>query len=1102
MLIALMSLSLSAQSNSKPKVQLFVAGVVVDEAGEPLPGASVVVKGTSHGAAADVDGRFRIKITAPKPVLVVNYVGMKSEEVRPSAQNMNNLRIVMHPLSEELSEVVVTGYQEVKKEKMTGAVTTLSAEKLADRYSANVLDNLEGRVAGLSTYGGKPVIRGLGTLHGKTAPLVVIDGVPVESTLSGYDPFKGGSSDAAASALSEINPYDIESINVLKDAAAAAIYGARAANGIIVVTTKKARTKGRIEVDGSANISIYERTNTDYADNFLMTPSQQVDAESKFYEYYFFGGEITNPISIVNTQINNGNSGISPIKYNYLQLAKGAITRDQLNATLDKLRTNNFARDYADKFISNQVIEQYNLAVRSSADKFRNNLTLNYKTEDEGFAYNSNDWLNMSFRGSYDLTPWLTANLSFNGIYSTRNSSGLDLSANYTNPFFFPGYTPFYNEDGSPAKLYYLYSGNEYWNSANKPGFYDLGVNISDELTTNTQNSRRSNMRYHADLLFKIVKGLTLNTQFLYETENHTATWHALESSHVARTIRNAYTLGNTATPTYQTPEHGGMLRTTNTFGNYWTARAQANYTANFLDRHDLSVITGLEFRQTKINGTQSLALGYIEQLQNSATHTVDFGKLGNFRENPTYMTGIGGFPAAAAAWPYIGDAMGLYVEKLHRYASGYANMTYTYNQRYNLFGSFRKDYADVYGLNAKFRGKPLWSVGAAWNIHNEEFMRNYTTWLNFMKLRASYGATGNIYQGATSYMTATSTELNKFTYLPMGEVKSPANPNLRWEENRTLNAGVDFSLLDYRMRGSLDFYNKESRDVFNNKALDPTTGFTTMFANVASLLNRGVELSLAYDWLTPGRNKPFGWTTELTWAYNRNQVTKVENPAPTAAALVGLPFKEGYPVNTLWSYRFAGVSSEKGYEGMTMWYNQDNQQVRRVSTLKPEVLEFSGQTDPTTTVGLTNTLRWKGLTLNVKMAYCGGHVMRALAESEMSQLIPYAPIPSYYNNSWTPENPTSTPGFGQYGNTTPASECMASNASVYDASFLKVRNVVLSYDVPVAAIKMIGLKGLALSVQYNNPKALWVANSRGIDPETLGVRQRSSCVVGLNVKF
>lgn len=1061
-----------------------VSGKVFDEAGEPVIGASVLLKGTRKGMITDMNGGFAIPgVSGEKVTLLISFLGKKTIEVdmKPGVEET----FTLEDDNAMLDEVVVTGYQDIAKEKMTGSVAIVRAEDLATRYVPNIMNNLEGRVAGLSTYGGEMTIRGTSSLYAETSPLLVVDGVPIEGKIE------------------DLNPYDIESVNVLKDAAATAIYGARASNGIIVVTTKNAKEKGKIDIDFSANLTIWEKKNMDYADNFYLTPEQQVDIESDYWNYYFFDndGEVADPLQSTLQAIESGTSAISPIQYAYYRLAKGEISCYDLHNTLDALKKNNFAKEYGDNIYKQQILQQYNLSLRSRADKFQSNLTLNYKFDNSGQINSDKSSLNISYKGIYDVASWLTATFSFNAIHDKSVGPGYDYNSSYTNPWAVPAYERMYNEDGSANLFYYWYDGNPYWSSKGAEGFHDLGVNIKDEFYNNTETTRRQHFRYHADLLFKVIKGLTANAQFIYEMDKTQVDWFANEASHVSRSIRNAYTvIGDDGKISYMTPQNGGMLRSTNTYGRYWTARGQLNY-ANTFGKHAVSAIAGLEFRQTKSNGSKALALGYDDQLQNSSTHTVDFGTLSTMTYSPYYMASGGGYPANQFVFtPYFRDGMGPVVEQFHRYASGYFTLTYTYDDRYNVFGSFRKDYADVYGLNAKFRGSPLWSVGAGWNLHQENFLKP-VEWINFLKLRVSYGVTGNIYQGATSYMTATSTGMNNYTNLPYGQVESPANPNLKWERNTTTNVGIDYSFLNNRLQGSLDFYNKKGTDIFAPRQLDPTTGFTSMYYNTASIRNRGMELAISYDWFVPRRREAFGWSTSFTMSYNKNVVTDVQNPATSAYQLVSTPYMTGYPSSALWSYRFAGISNVEGEKGQTLWYIEDGATAHNASGRSVSILEYSGQTEPKTIMGMDNRVTWNGFSLSVLMAYYGGHKMRALAETETFD-VPYQAIASYFANAWTPENPTNTPGIGRYGSNSLGSEPSESDISVHDADFLKIRNIVLGYEFPSQWLRHLGINRLALSFQIDNPHYLWVKNKVGVDPETLGIRNPSSFIFGLNVNL
>lgn len=1077
---ALQGMPAITQSNKEART---LSGVVTDEFGEPLPGVTIGVEGTNIYTVTSIDGKYVLNLPEKACTIKFSYVGMEPQDIKIAKGNNNitgNVELKSHS---ELQEVVVTGYQNIAKTKMTGAETTVGAKELDNRYTTNLTDNLEGRISGLSTYNGKISIRGTSSLYASTNPLLVVDGLPVEGSID------------------DLNMNDIASVTVLKDAAATAIYGARASNGIIVVTTKNATGKGRIDVDFSTDITVYEKRNVDYHDNFRMNAAEQVAKEADYWNYYFFNnnGEVADPIGSVASDIMQGQRSISPIQYAFYQQAQGLISDQDVKNVLNKYSKNNFAKEFADNVLRRQVIQQYNLAVRGKSEKMQNNLTLNYKRDNQGQMNSYFSSLNVNYKGIFELAKWLQATASVNAVFSKTKEAGNDYGASYNSLFSLPAYESMYNDDGTFRPLYYMYSGSPYWNGADEDGIFDLGVIPMDELRNNTQTTRHNHLRFHGELLFRIIEGLTANAKFIYENDDNDVKWHANAKSHVSRTIRNVYAQPDAATGrmTFMTPENGGMLRSTDTKSHSWTFRGQINYDKTF-GKHYISAIAGLEFRDVVSNGLKTLLLGYDEQLQSSANQNVNLGQLSTYLNSPYYM--MGGYPAQYYVYDrYLRDGAGLVPEEHHRFGSGYFNASYTYDNKYNVFGSVRKDYADVYGLNSKFRGSPLWSVGAAWNIDQESFMHD-VEWVDMLKPRVSYGVTGNIYQSATSYMTATSTEVNRYAGLPMGAIESPANPNLKWEKNRTLNVGIDFAVLNFRLRGAIDYYDKKGSDIFSNRMLDSTTGFSSMFMNTASMYNRGVEFSLNAEIIRPSVNNGFGWNASLTASYNKNKITSVENPSVTASQLIANPFREGYPTSALWSYRFAGISADEYDRGSTLWYVEDGNTVHSASTRSIDILEFSGQTEPKVNLGLNNTFSWNGLRLSFLTTYYGGHVMRVLAENEMFGM-PYSSLPSYLINSWTPENPTNTPGIGQYyARSTSTEETQNENTAVHSADILRVRYIALGYDFPRKWCKALGLTDLGISLQINNPNIKWTKNDVGIDPETLGVRQPTSFVFGLNL--
>lgn len=1055
-----------------------VEGIVRDSDGRPLAGATVLVKGETRGTTTNGQGAFQLRVPQGS-VLVVSFLGLESREV--AVHNQERIDVQLEPGSVSINEVVVrTGYQTIVKEKMTGSAISLNAKDLAVSYSPNVTDNLEGRIAGLVTYKGNTTIRGLSSLHASTSPLLVIDGLPVESRLE------------------DLNPYDIENITVLKDAAATAIYGVRASNGIIVVTTKQAREQGSTTVDVSANLTVYEKKNMDYADNFYLTPAQQVDLEAAFSDYFFNnnGGEIQDPIGTFSQYISGNGFGLSAVQHAYYQKALGQIDQKQLDERLDKLRGNDFARQFGEKALKHRLLQQYNIALRSRGEKFQSNLVFNFKHDNSGIIKAYDREFNIFYKGTYQVAPWMKLDFGVNNIVNASNSSN---SRYASNPFNVPAYLSLLNDDGSLAR-YTTADYNPYDTLIEEtPELNSMLFNHVEELGKDRIRSLRNYTRFQGKLDFDVVKGLKLSTQFIYEIDRKNTSAYSESDSYIMRYMKNVYTVKDGSTFSCLLPKTGGKLATTQSDTDNWTFRAQGSYARTF-GKHAVDVIGGFEFRETRVRGTRNLMLGYDEQNQAHATTSVSYTDLANYERTSFFIPG--GLRAKDQVYkPYIESAIGLLNEERHRYASGYFNATYTFDERYNAFASFRKDYADMFGLATEFRGKPLWSVGAGWNIHNESFLEHVRK-IDFLKLRVSYGVTGNIYQDATSFTTANSTLYNEITKLPMAVIEAPGNDKLKWEKNVTVNVGIDFAFFGNRLTGSLDWYRKRGKDIFHTMRIDCTKGYESIVLNYADLLNNGFETSLSYEWFRPARDRGFSWTSSLTMTFVKNEITRVDEAATTPNALVGGGLKEGYPVHALFSLPYAGVQEVNG-KGVPMWHKADGSTTSDyLQSSDMSVVVYSGSEDPKTNIGFSNTLRYKGFSLNFLLVYYGGHYLRALQPNVMTGL-QYMAFPSYLLDSWTPQNTdTLVPGFGQYSTQSTSSNINYSDAFVRPAAFLKLRNVVLGYDLPQSFAHKLGMRSASIRFQIDNPRALWVKNDVKIDPETGGIRQQTSYIFGINFNF
>lgn len=1065
------------------KQTVTVRGSVKDDKGEPLPGAVVMPKDETkiNGTVTDVDGNFLLSGVSANEILLISFLGYETVEV--AIEGRTSISVTLQPGAKMLEELVVTGYQSIARGKVTGAVSTVNSNALQERYTTNIMSNLEGRVAGLVTDGDNITIRGTGSLHAVNNPLVVVDGLPIEGSWH------------------DLNPYDIESITVLKDAAATTMYGSRASAGIIVITTKKPREEGRISVDVQANFTIHQKRNLDYADNFFMTPEQQVDAEAGYYKYKYLTEEtaVNNRVSFRDNTLNKNNP-FSPVQYAYYRLGENQTTESEVNDLLGELRQNNYAKEYGEQILRNQLVQQYNIAVRSMSDKYQSSLVLNYKQDNLGYINENDNRFTIFYKGEYKMAKWLNLNFGVNSILQDSHYSSYDGWLNKArDPFSEFAYSRLVNDDGSHAD--HTRFGNGLF--TDDPAFRPTHYNALDEMSYDQTRYERQSSRYNGGLLFYIMEGLTAQGQFIYETERNNSSRLSEAESYLMRMMRNAYTRNNGGSWEYMIPETGGRLVTENRKGDFWTTRGQLNYSRLFAQKHAVDLLAGVEFRQTRYKGNRGLLMGYDDQLQTQNTANMDLVELRAWQTNPYYYD-----MNTVSFFGLIESGLGLIPEERHRFASGYGNLTYSFNDKYNLFGSFRKDYADVYGLNSKYRGKPLWSVGASWVASDETFMKN-NQWINYLKLRGSYGITGNIVQNVTSIMVAsTNIPVNTWTQQPRARIDRPANPFLTWEKTATTNIGLDFGLFQSRLRGALDFYYKNADDVYALKTLEPTTGFSEMWLNMAGLYNKGVELDLTYDWFPQRGRDRFDWTSSLTMAYNQNEITHVESLAKTAGGLVGdYKYMEGYPTSAMWSYRFGGLTDE----GQRMYLDKDDSKLtgNQISGKDTDAVIFSGQREPKITMGLSNTLRYRGFSLAVMAVYYGDYMMRSLQAGTLSSPVgAYNPgtMASYLLDAWTPENTdTTVPGIFQYDRTSNTDGGGAYNyldIYVQPADFIKIRNIVLGYDLPQQWTGRIGMQYANLRFQIDNLPVIWTKNRVGVDPETGGIRRPTTFIVGLALNF
>lgn len=1077
-------------------------GVVLDEEGDPLPGATISIKGTNFATSSNIDGQFSISIPSSGADLEVSYVGMHPANVHVTKViAMQSLKIVLSQSATIMDEVVVTGYQNIKRENATGAYTIISGDEINKRHNADVASSLEGNIPGLVknrknqyTEGeDNLVIRGVGTFQASSAPLIVVDGLPIE----------GG--------IESVNNYDIKSITVLKDASAAAIYGARASNGVIVITTKQA-DREKLSVEFNADLSITGKT--DWSQSGWATAAELIELER-----LEFNGMKENRADLFGALMGRYNNydqrkSLSPVTRLLARNYLGEVNDSELNSTLDLWSKNNYRDEYQNAIERARVNQMYNLSLRNQGKILASSFTFNYADDNLGMKKESSRTMQFRYKGDLKAAKWLDLSFSVN---VNNNSTRHNAIYSFDNINSFRPYQSMYNADGTRAHMEADVMLDNPVLSNPEFGLMDHSFNLLDEVGLNTAKQTSTNIRTYVHALFHLpVKGWNASVMYQHEDIQSQSETEYYSSSYHARDIYNRYTTGGVTKvwekvpdvtiidfltnpgaypgysytyengnyyvtrpvdsylPTVHHMPEGGILNTSDRHSIYYTFRAQTDFNRSF-GKHDISVLAGIEYRQNKSNSNSSSYFGYDHQSLTNNNVYVDWDFVNGFGKQS--ILGSNCPPSGAYA------SFGIY-ETLHRFYSYYFTGSYTYDSRYSVFGSYRVDKADIFGTDPKFRGHPLWSVGASWNLHNEPFMQPLT-WLDALKLRASYGLTGNIDSNAKSVMVARLTT-NRFNGGLMGKVNEYPNDQLRWEKTSTWNWGLDFGFFGYRLTGSVDAYRKYGSDLLTDVALDVTAGHSEQLLNAGEMLNTGVEFQLNGRILPSRSRKQVGIDLGVTFGYNHNKVTKVYFHPRTGSEFRSMALKQGYPLNTVTGTDFAGYSTDDRGVTYGTWRGHDGEIHNTSLSNSAFTIDdciYLGTATPVWTGGITPEIRYMGFTLSSMMQYYGGHYMNT--------------DPRVWNTSiYVGETPASYLDFyngvecavptGYLANTYDSKTINLASTDYRNysrADYLKVRSVTLSYDFDRNLVRKIGVRDLRLRFQIDNV-ATWARNGRSWDPE------------------
>jgi TonB-linked SusC/RagA family outer membrane protein len=980
------------------------------------------VKGTTVGTITDIDGKFTLSnVPSSAKTLQVSFVGMQSQEVAVRA----NVRVTLKPDSELLEEVVVVAYGTAKKESLTGSVSTVKADAIEKISTASFEKALQGQTAGLQvgSTSGQPGtvtqvrIRGIGSMSASSTPLYVIDGVAISSKniskVANEDNY-GTSSNP----LANLNPSDIESVSVLKDASAASLYGSRAANGVIMITTKQGKS-GQAKIDFKAQLSSSKLPSNGY--NLMNSTDHYKLYYQGFYTQKLAGGASADVASQEANLAVQDMYKRNPFNVGYPFTESGTLVNGA-QAMIDT--------DYLSELFRTALTQQYDLSINGGTDKTKYFVSLGY-LDQEGLAVGSGLSRYSARINLYTkIKPWADFGISSTLSINEQNTppGGEGGSSPLTNAFFVPSAISLYELDANFNKTYDE-AGNAIYNYVN-PVYNDMNT-------------------------------LAFSEMDIYNTK----TYRALVSPYFEINIADvrwkntlSYDYTNMDEMRWYNPNHGngasvkGRLSKYAIWDNTVTFTSTLNYAFSIVQDHHVGLMAGYEAYRNKYSMTLAHATGF------SNSNMIEL---------------------SLASTPYETESK----TDRERMQSWFGRLNYDYLNKYFASFSIRTDGSSRFAPNHQWG--TFWSLGLNWRISEEAFMSSIS-WLDDLKVRASYGTSGNKqsnylygYQG----LYGSGNNYNGQNGISHSQLP---NDNLTWEKSKNFNVGIDFGIFKH-LTGSIEYYNKSSDELLLDKQLPPSTGFDATISNLGGMRNRGIEVELHS---TNIDYQDFLWTTDFNIAFNSNKITSY----PQEEEVVGTKIRtKGYSIYEFYMREWAGVNATNGNP---LWYkdvvdgNGDPTGERDTTSDYTTATRYKLGSALSKAIGaLTNTLTYKGIDLSFMFTYGFGGKVYDYYESYLindGNKTGYQAIKEQAN-SWTPDNvnapnPIFVPNNSNNSNG-------ISSRYLHDSDFIKLRNINLGYNLPGSWVKKALMERVRIFVSADNVY-VWNLDKgfKGYDVETGGI--------------
>ncbi|GGH01479.1 SusC/RagA family TonB-linked outer membrane protein [Parapedobacter pyrenivorans] len=1037
---------------------------------QPMPGVSITSKTTGQVLVSGNGGAFTFSGLSDADTLVFASIGYVTRAIPLSGIEQGPLDVYLEESISLIDEVQVnTGYQSLPKERATGSFTQIDNDLFNRSVSTDLISRLEGVTSGLSyelpRTTGEPSstpnlrVRGLSTINGESEPLIVVDNFPYEGDIN------------------NINPNDVESITVLKDAAASSIWGSRAGNGVIVITTKSGLTSRRPTIHINSNVSISDRPDLYYSRDFL-PPAEAIELEGVLFDKGLY--------------VQNDWTAYTPVVEIRYALDEKKINEATANHMLDELKQYDVRAAATEKLYRQSINQQYAMNMSGGSEKHHYYLSAGFDDNAMQLIGNNFERLTLSAKNDFQPLPKLSISTSINYMQSRSSTNGISLGdlspAGMVNIY---SYARLADENGAALPIV-RNNRITYTENAQQMGLLDWHYRPLDELGTNDNTSGTKEVRLNAALRYLLFRNLQVEARYQYQDIGSNTRRHYTQDSYFARNEINRFTQADGARPV----PLGGMLdRGGSAFQSHY-GRLQIDFDKRWAGRHELNGLAGFELRQdrnTNIGGSR--LYGYNDEVLTHATG-LDFAS--SFPTRPRFSGIV----------PYL-NAPGR--QTIDRFVSYYANVGYTYDSRYILSASTRWDASNIFGVAFNQKGVPLWSVGGAWNASNELFLA--ADWINFAKLRVTYGSNGNAIRSLSSLPFINYQSMNPITSLPMGILSSVGNPNLSWEQVSTINLGLDFAVLNRRLSGSVEWYNKNSSNLIGNDLFDPTTGIIPTSGgfynldtrrNYADLNTKGIDIELN----TLNVDRSVKWQTSFLFSKVKNAVTNHHTPQGIqtinyfGAELI--PVVKGVSRDQLYALPWHGLD-DTGSPLVLVDGALGTEYNAYFNSLAYEDLLKAGVSVPPYFGAIRNTFSWRSLSVSVNLLWKAGYNFRR-STINYNSLFGTGLTNIDYLNRW--RNPgdeltTNVPAMPETTDLRRDQAYIFSEATMEKGDHIRLQDISLSYQLPQQYISGAGIAEVRLYAYARNLGLLWKRTDYDIDPDARALYpQPLQLSFGLQIKL